>query len=96
MAERTEQTSIGKGSPILRCPWEGTGAALVLPFCNSAAMSLHLAEVSAGFVTLPAGDLELSENGCNSHVLSRVASRSPIRWRRRYQYSPHASWINPR
>jgi hypothetical protein len=29
------------------CPWEGKGAALVLPFCNSAAMSLHLAEVSA-------------------------------------------------
>ena len=29
------------------CPWEGKGAALVLPFCNSAAMNLHLAEVSA-------------------------------------------------
>jgi hypothetical protein len=27
--------------------WEGKGAALVLPFCNSAAMSLHLAEISA-------------------------------------------------
>jgi len=27
-------------------PWEGKGAALTLPFCNSAAMSLHLAEVS--------------------------------------------------
>ena len=29
------------------CPKEGKGAALVLPFCNSAAMSLHLAELSA-------------------------------------------------
>ena len=29
------------------CPWEGKGAALVLPFRDSAAMSLHLAEVSA-------------------------------------------------
>ena len=29
------------------CPWEGKGAALVLPVRNSAAMSLHLAEVSS-------------------------------------------------
>ena len=29
------------------CPHEGKGAALVLPVCNSAAMNLHLAEVSA-------------------------------------------------
>lgn len=28
------------------CPREGKGAALVLPFCNSAAMNLHLAEIS--------------------------------------------------
>jgi len=28
------------------CPREGKGAALVLPYCNSAAMSLHLAEIS--------------------------------------------------
>jgi len=29
------------------CPKEGEGAALVLPFCNTAAMNLHLAEISA-------------------------------------------------
>jgi hypothetical protein len=29
------------------CPWEGKGAAVVLPFCNSAAMSVHLAEIAA-------------------------------------------------
>ena len=29
------------------CPREGRGAALVLPFCNTAAMNLHLAEISA-------------------------------------------------
>jgi DDE superfamily endonuclease len=29
------------------CPREGKGAALVLPRCNSAAMSLHLAEIAA-------------------------------------------------
>jgi len=28
------------------CPREGKGAALVLPFCNSAAMSLHLKEIA--------------------------------------------------
>jgi hypothetical protein len=29
------------------CPKDGKGAALVLPFCNTAAMNLHLAEVSS-------------------------------------------------
>jgi len=29
------------------CPQKGKGAALVLPFCNTAAMKLHLAEISA-------------------------------------------------
>jgi hypothetical protein len=29
------------------CPKEGKGAALVLPLCNTAAMTLHLAEISA-------------------------------------------------
>ena len=29
------------------CPKEGKGAGLVLPFCNSAAMTLHLEEISA-------------------------------------------------
>ena len=28
------------------CPLEGKGAALVLPFCNTAGMNLHLAEIS--------------------------------------------------
>ncbi len=28
------------------CPREGKGAALVVPFCNTAAMNLHLAEIS--------------------------------------------------
>jgi hypothetical protein len=28
------------------CPREGKGAALILPFCNSAAMTLHLAEIA--------------------------------------------------
>ena len=28
------------------CPQEGKGAGLVLPFCNSAAMELHLREIS--------------------------------------------------
>lgn len=28
------------------CPKEGKGAGLVLPFCNTAAMALHLAEIS--------------------------------------------------
>jgi hypothetical protein len=28
------------------CPKDGQGAALVLPFCNTAAMHLHLAEIS--------------------------------------------------
>ena len=28
------------------CPQEGKGAGLVLPFCNSAAMTLHLKEIS--------------------------------------------------
>jgi hypothetical protein len=28
------------------CPQEGKGAALVLPSCNTAAMNLHLAEIS--------------------------------------------------
>ena len=37
-----------------------------------------------------------SENGCHSHVISRVESVPPIRWRRRYQYSPQAIWIRPR
>lgn len=29
------------------CPWNGKGAALILPFCNTTAMNLHLAEISA-------------------------------------------------
>ncbi|GGJ20110.1 hypothetical protein [Neoroseomonas lacus] len=29
------------------CPWEGRGAAQVLPFCNCAAMNVHLAEIAA-------------------------------------------------
>ena len=29
------------------CPWEGKGAALAMPLCNSAAMTLHLAEIAA-------------------------------------------------
>jgi len=29
------------------CPQDGKGAALVLPFCNTVAMNLHLAEISA-------------------------------------------------
>ena len=29
------------------CPDEGKGAGLILPFCNSAAMTLHLEEISA-------------------------------------------------
>jgi len=29
------------------CPAEGKGAGLVLPFCNTQAMSLHLEEISA-------------------------------------------------
>ena len=29
------------------CPKQGKGAALVLPRCNTAAMSLHLAEIAA-------------------------------------------------
>ena len=29
------------------CPEHGTGAALVLPFCNTEAMQLHLDEISA-------------------------------------------------
>jgi hypothetical protein len=29
------------------CPQDAKGAALVLPFCNSSAMTLHLAEISA-------------------------------------------------
>ena len=29
------------------CPAEGKGAGLVLPFCNSEAMALHLEEISA-------------------------------------------------
>ena len=29
------------------CPREGKGAAVVLPFCNSAAMNVHLAEIAA-------------------------------------------------
>jgi hypothetical protein len=28
------------------CPYDGKGAALVLPFCNTAAMNLHLTEIS--------------------------------------------------
>jgi hypothetical protein len=28
------------------CPAEGKGAALVMPYCNSEAMSVHLAEIS--------------------------------------------------
>ncbi len=28
------------------CPQDGKGAALVLPLCNTAAMNLHLAEIS--------------------------------------------------
>jgi hypothetical protein len=28
------------------CPYEGKGAALVMPLCNTAAMNLHLAEIS--------------------------------------------------
>src|SRR6267143_1626386 len=28
------------------CPAQGTGAGLILPFCNTAAMALHLAEIS--------------------------------------------------
>ena len=29
------------------CPWEGKGAAVVLPLCNTVAMNLHLAEIAA-------------------------------------------------
>ncbi len=28
------------------CPARGTGAGLILPFCNTAAMALHLAEIA--------------------------------------------------
>jgi transposase len=33
------------------CPQEGTGAALVLPRCNTEAMSLHLAEIAAAIAS---------------------------------------------
>ena len=37
-----------------------------------------------------------NENWYNAHVVSWVASHLPIRWSRRYQNNPHASWIRPR
>ena len=33
------------------CPEHGTGAALVLPFCNTEAMQLHLDEIAARVTT---------------------------------------------
>ena len=41
--QRTASTHIFFGAV---CPWEGKGAALVLPFCKGAAMNLHLAGIA--------------------------------------------------
>jgi transposase len=52
------------------CPREGKGAALVLPFCTSAAMSLQLAEVSA--MVAPGRHAVLLLDQAGWHLSSRV------------------------
>ncbi len=48
------------------CPKEGKGAGLVLPFCNSAAMTLHLEEIS-GFVAADADAVLVMDQFANPH-----------------------------
>ena len=53
------------------CPQEGKGAALILPFYNTAAMNLHLAEVSA--MVSPGRHAVLLLDQAGWHLSSKVA-----------------------
>lgn len=53
------------------CPQDGKGAALVLPFCNTAAMNLHLAEI--GTMVTPSKHAVLPLDQAGWHLAAEVA-----------------------
>jgi transposase len=53
------------------CPWEGKGAALVLPFCDGGAMSLHLAEIPT--MVAPGRHAVLLLDQAGRHLSGQVA-----------------------
>ncbi len=52
------------------CPKEGKGAALVLPWCNTAAMSLHLAEIATAVT--PGGHAVLLVDQAGWHLSHKL------------------------
>jgi transposase len=58
------------------CPQDGKGAALVLPFCNTAAMHLHLAEIST--MVRPDKHAVLLLDQAGWHLATDVAVRDNI------------------
>ena len=57
------------------CPEHGTGAALVLPFCNTEAMQLHLDEIAA---TVTAGAHAYPRSGRLARRQGPEDSRQPV------------------
>jgi hypothetical protein len=59
------------------CPHLGKGAALVLPFCNTTAMNLHLAEISEALGTAKHAVLLLDQAGWHLSAMSPCRTTSP-------------------
>ena len=72
------------------CPLEGRGAALVLPFCNTAGMNLHLAEISR--MVSPGRHAVLLLDQAGWHLSGEVAVPDNITLLRLPPYSPE---LNP-
>jgi transposase len=58
------------------CPTEGKGAGLVLPFCNTTAMNLHLAEISQAVA--PGAHAVLMMDQAGWHTSDRILAPTNI------------------
>ena len=59
------------------CPKEGKAAGLVLPFCNSAAMTLHLEEISGAVAPDAHAVVVMDQAGCTPRASSTCPPTSP-------------------
>src|SRR3972149_4182315 len=60
------------------CPKEGKGAGLVMPFCNSTTMALHLAEISQAVAQGAHAVLLMDQAGWHSSAKLEVPDNIPI------------------
>lgn len=72
------------------CPQEGKGAGLVLPFCNSAAMALHLEEISHAVAPGAHAVLVMDQAGWHTSAKLNVPANITI-----LTLPPRAPELNP-